>query len=155
FVGPRSVPPHRTTQPRGCPMGVLQTLSVLALRQLVGTASKVLPFDAGEDVADGAVRFLLGRFLDPSQRVPEALKRSTDRAWRALEIALAGESLLSRLDRAEDKAFRQQVRAFLDAAPPPSGPRTPEWKQSCLGELRTIRKAKLHLAGPLDAEDAV
>ncbi len=135
-------------------MGLLQTLSVLAMRQ-VAQAAALVPVPGGR-VAGGAVgaaaAFLAVRFNDSSQRVPEALRRSTDRAWRALEIALAGESLLSRLDRAEDKAFRQQVRTFLDGVPTDTF-RDPQWRKACLSEVRAVRQANEHLAGPLDAND--
>ena len=53
------------------------------------------------------------RFSDHSKNLTNALESASDRAWRALEIALAGETFLSWLHKAEDKAFREQVRAAL------------------------------------------
>src|SRR4051812_1776227 len=101
-------------------MVLVQTLSVLALRQVVGGACAALGVkESGEAV----VGFLTERFTDHSQRLTVALKTANDNAWKALEIALAGDSLWDRCKvlaaRSEDKAFAQQVRAFLDAAPLP------------------------------------
>jgi hypothetical protein len=134
-----------------CPF---QMLSVLAMRQLANAAAHA-PIPGGRiagGVVGAAAAFLAVRFTDSSQRVPDALRRSTDQAWRALEIALAGESLLSRLDRAEDKTFRQQVRTFLNAVPS-NAFRDPQWRKSCLAEVRAIRQAGAHLAGTLDGAD--
>jgi len=44
------------------------------------------------------------------------LKGAADRAWRTLELALAGETVVTVADRADDRAFREQVRLFLLAA---------------------------------------
>jgi hypothetical protein len=134
-------------------MPVLPTLSVLALREVVEAAAGFLPVEAGRGAVEGVVGFVVSRIADPSRRVTEALKRSVDRSWRALEIALAGESLLGRLDRAEDRAFRGQVRAFLDAIPDDTGDRGPAWRRECLYELRAVRKARRHVAGELDGAD--
>ena len=99
-------------------MGVFQSLSVVALRQLVGGAcSKVGAGAAADDV----VKFLASRFIDHSQKLTNALQTANDRAWKALETALAGDSLWQRckglVANAEEKAFAQQVRAFLDISP--------------------------------------
>jgi hypothetical protein len=100
------------------PMSVIQSLSIVALRQLVGGACSVLGITgAGDKVVD----FLTDRFTDHSQKLTTALQTANERAWKALEIALAGNSLWERckvaLARAEDKAFAQQVRTFLDVSP--------------------------------------
>src|SRR5262249_61357676 len=83
-----------------------------------------------------------------------ALRKANERAWQALEVALAGESLWNKLDDANDKAFRQQVRAFLDATPLESLPsHGPEFRQQCLRELRAARKSGLLLADQLRPDD--
>src|SRR5262245_32856214 len=92
------------------------SLSVLAMRGVLAGACRAVGFEAGHAAIDGVVGFFRSRLADPSQKVVVALKRSTDRAWRAIEVSLAGESLTGRLDRAEDRAFREQVRLFLDAS---------------------------------------
>ena len=79
------------------------------------------------------------RFTDQSRRLPEALKRAGERSWRCLEIALAGESLWTILDRAEDRAFRDQVRALLQTEDFPKIKE--DFRRRCLAELRAARKA--------------
>ena len=72
------------------------------------------------------------------------MQRANERAWKALEVALAGEGLWQRLGRSEDKAFRQQVRAFLDALPLPELFGRTEFRRQCLRELKgAARKALL------------
>ena len=70
-------------------------------------------------------RFLHERLFDQSLRVTGALGRASEQAWWTLELALAGESVLTVADRAEDKAFREQVRLFdsTNGAVPPAAPR--------------------------------
>src|SRR4051794_2492642 len=99
-------------------MSVIATLSALAFRPLINTAADFLnvPLDdkATENVAGTVANLLHSRFVDSSRKMSEALRRASDQAWRALEVALAGETLWSRLGRADDKVFRHQVRLFLD-----------------------------------------
>jgi len=103
-------------------MGIIQSLSVLALRQVVNGALQAVGVSGG---GDAVATFLIERFTDHSQRLTAALTTSNEKAWKALEIALAGESLWNLLDRTEDKAFRQQVRAFLDTIPEGRRPQGP------------------------------
>src|SRR5688572_23944552 len=100
-------------------MGMIQTLGALAMRQVVGEGAEAL------------VRVLEDRVTDHGQRVVRAMQAASERAWRALEVGVAGESLWSRLDRAEDRAFRDKVRAFLAglAGPDLSGPEP--FRQKC------------------------
>ena len=63
-------PYSRTLRHEMLSMHALQTLAALALRHTVSTAAKSLPFEAGQDLVEGAVRFVVGRFVDPSQRCP-------------------------------------------------------------------------------------
>ena len=95
----------------------LMHMSALALRQTVGKAADALGFKAAVEGVSSLAGFLFDRFTDQSHRLTEALQSANDRTWRALEIALAGESFLSRLHAAEDRAFRAQVRSFLDVTP--------------------------------------
>src|SRR5437764_1463595 len=71
---------------------------------------------AGKDAAFG---FLTNHFTDHSQKLNLALQRANDRAWKALEIALSGDSWWSRcrslLVPGDEKAVGQQIQAFLDA----------------------------------------
>jgi hypothetical protein len=134
-------------------MGLVQTLAPLALRQVIAGACDALGLKVGDKAADAVVAFLTDRFTDHTQRLTAALQAANDKAWKALEIALAGESLWDRCQalvaRSEDRAFGRQVRAFLDANPLP-GPPGPEFRLECLRELRAARKAKMLTAGSLD-----
>jgi hypothetical protein len=139
-------------------MRVLLHLSTLAAKQLVASAVKALGFRASEVGLDGVGSFLSERFTDHSKRLLLALERSNQRAWTTLEVALEGESLWRLVDRADDKALRQQIRAFLDAtplaglpspSPSPSPSHGAEFRQECLRQLRSARKAGL-LGGSLD-----
>ncbi len=98
-------------------MSILHNLCLLAARQLLPGACSALGIPLGESAIDAVAGFLAQRFSDHSQRLSAALHASTRRAWEALEVALAGESFWNWLDRAEDRALRQQIRAFLDALP--------------------------------------
>lgn len=132
-------------------MPILLNLSSLALKPMLESACKAAGFAVGENAFDGVVRKFSQFFTDHSQTLPLALQRANDNAWKALEVALAGESIWTWLDRADQKAFRQQVRAFLDVTPLEGLPsHGPEYRSVCLRELRTARKAGLLTAGTLD-----
>ncbi len=115
-------------------------LSVVALRGLISGACKAVGLEIGEHAVDGVFGFFKTRLSDPSQKQKLALKRSIDRSWRALEIALAGESLLNRLDRAEDRAFREQIRTFLEAFAEEYPEEEHEFHRRALADLRKARK---------------
>jgi serine/threonine protein kinase len=99
-------------------MSVFQSLSVVALRQLVSTAGSAVGLGTTTDVI---IDSLTKRFTDHSQKLTKALQTANERAWKALEIALAGDSLLDRckstLASAEDRAFSEQLSAFLAESP--------------------------------------
>jgi serine/threonine protein kinase len=64
------------------------------------------------------VQWLIERYSDPSGKLPAALLKATDRAWRAVEVGLVGPTLLDRLiDRGEDRGFRLRVQQFVEAIP--------------------------------------
>ena len=92
-------------------MGVVSHLLTFGLAQAFGDGVESLIDLAGE------------RFTDHSRALARALADANERAWQALEIALAGDSWWDRvkglLGRREDQALAGQVRAFLDAAPLP------------------------------------
>ncbi len=136
-------------------MRIARTLSALALRQLLGGACSAVGMAPGESAVEGVVGFLMRHFIDHSQRLTEALCQTNERAWRALEVALAGESLWDRakllLASGEDKAFREQVRPFLDACPLAEMHGKAVYRQACLDELRAARKGGLLAEGKLDA----
>jgi hypothetical protein len=74
-------------------MRISSNLCALALRQLIGGACRAAGVDPGIGAVDGVVSLLTRHFTDHSQRLTLALDRTNDQAWRALEIALAGDSL--------------------------------------------------------------
>jgi WD40 repeat protein len=132
-------------------MGLFQKLSCLATKQVLAGACKVVGLEIAEVGFEKVSHFLTERFTDHSQRLPEALRKASERAWTTLEVALEGESLWRIVDRAEDKAMRQQVRTFLDATPLAGLPgHGDEFRQQCLRELRAARKSGLLHAGGLD-----
>src|SRR5437763_2191368 len=73
---------------------------------------------------------------DQSQGILKALERSNRKAWKALEVALAGETLWTKLDRAEVKTLRLQIRTFLDQMPLPELEGKEEFRKRCIKELR-------------------
>lgn len=108
-------------------MRIVQRLSVIALRELAGDGTHAI------------VEMLSDITIDRSQRLTVALSRATERAWRALEIALAGESLWGFLDAKEDKVFRGQVRAFLNSISfGDQAGSDPVFRKQCLHELRQV-----------------
>jgi hypothetical protein len=134
-------------------MSIAQNLSLLALRAVFDGACKSVGLDGG---AAAAVALLTDRFTDHSQRLSAALHKANAGAWRALEVALAGDSWWDRvkvsLARREDQAFREQVSAFLQTTPLAGLPsHGPEFRQQALRDLRAAGKAGLLGAGALDA----
>jgi hypothetical protein len=132
-------------------MAILQQLSLLAMQQLIEGVCDSLGFRK----ADVLINHLKEHFGNQSQRLADTLAAANQRAWQALEIALAGESWWEQvqlaLARGEDRAFRQQVRAFLDVTPLAGLPgHGPEFRQQCLRELRTARKAGVLTQGRLE-----
>ncbi len=147
-------------------MSIVQKLSSLAVPYLFKGTCEVLGVALGEQTAesagkvfDGAVRFLHKHFSDHSQQLTEAVQRANDRAWRALEIALAGDSWWARikgtLTPAEDKGLARQVRAYLQVAPLPAVQGNEPVRQRCLQELRAAYKNKVLTSGSLDLRQLV
>src|ERR1700676_4645356 len=123
-------------------MRIAQNVCVLVLNRVAGVACDVVGLGGGKEVVEAAVHFLTERFTDHSKKLTEALEVANERAWKVLEIALAGESFWERckvvLARAEDQAFRKQVRAFLDSARLElPGENPDEFRRQCLRELQS------------------
>ncbi len=121
-------------------MSIVQTITGLALRQVMGEG------------AEHVIRMLEDRMTDHGQRLVRALQQSNERAWRALEIALAGETLWNRFDRADERIFRQQIRTFLELIPLPLLTGKAEFRRRCLRDLQSARKQAL-LGGALQPEE--
>jgi serine/threonine protein kinase/DNA polymerase III delta prime subunit len=123
---------------------MLLKLSALALQPLVGIVCKSVGIEAGEVAGEKVSEFLRERFTNHSAKLIGALGRANERAWDALEFALAGDSWLDIGARADKRAYRDQVRAFLAAIAkgyPPAG--SEEFRRQCLKELRAARHAGL------------
>ena len=76
------------------------------------------------------------------------------RRWRhqregveGLEIALAGETLWNKFDRAEDRAFRQQLAAYLQQLPMPELQGKQEYRKKILQDIRTPGRRRSCSAG--------
>jgi WD40 repeat protein/tRNA A-37 threonylcarbamoyl transferase component Bud32 len=133
-------------------MGFLHHLSTLALQSAAEGACSVLGVSSGEHAAEHVVGFLSRHFQDHSLSLNRAMQEAAGKAWKALEIALAGESLWSWLDTADHKAFRQQVRAFLEVTPLDTlSSHGPNFRRRCLKELRLARNQGL-LSGTLEPQ---
>jgi hypothetical protein len=136
-------------------MGVLQNLSVIALSQVVGGALKSVSGIEGGDVV---VKLLAARFTDQSQKLTKALQEANERAWKAMEVALGGDSLWDKckrfFGRAEDQAFREQVRAFLEVSPLKKvKPESRPILDKALEELRSARSKGLFTQGALSPSE--
>jgi uracil-DNA glycosylase family 4 len=135
-------------------MRITANLCALALKQLVGGACKVVGVEAGAGAVEGVVGFLTRHFLDHSQRLTEALRQSNERAWKALEVALAGDSLWDRcklvLASGEDKAVRELVGPFLASCDLAMLHGRESYRRLCLAELRAARKEGLLTEGALE-----
>ncbi len=131
-------------------MRIAANLCTLALQQLIGGACRAAGVDPGANAVEGVITLLTRHFTDHSQRLTRALEETNQQAWRALEIALAGDSLWDRCKLAmassEEKAFRTQVQPFLAACPLAEMQGKGPFRQACLRELQAARKAG-HLAG--------
>lgn len=135
-------------------MAILQHVSVVALRQLVRGACLTVGATLGNEAPGRVYGFLVERFTDHSHRLTKALQSANVRAWRAFEVALGGESLWDRcklvFTRAEDVAFREQVREFLKASPltKASGEHAKFFRQALI-ELQAARSRGLLESGHL------
>jgi serine/threonine protein kinase len=136
-------------------MSITLYLSALTMRSAVEGACESL--GVGKAGPQVLTDLFARQFSDPSQRLNKALDRANDRAWRVLELALAGDSLWDRckglLAGAEYRAFRQQIQEFLAANPPRGLPvQDARARARCLDELQRARKAGLLTRGPADPQ---
>jgi hypothetical protein len=90
-------------------MSVTGTLAAFALKH---------SFDLS---ADRLLEWLDGHFSNPSRLLPQALDRANAKSWRAVGLALAGDSptrwFTDLFRSGEIKGMRNQVRAFLESTP--------------------------------------
>ncbi|HEY8504860.1 MAG TPA: hypothetical protein VIL46_09780, partial [Gemmataceae bacterium] len=139
-------------------MSVMRWMSVLALRHLADDASRSVGAYGAAHAFNKVAGYLRQHFIDQSERLPQALEKAGDRAWRALEVALAGDSLWDRckllLASGEQKGFREQVQRLLEQTDYPSFAAQLTFRPDCLRELQAARKAGL-LTGQAYDPDAL
>jgi serine/threonine protein kinase len=102
--------------------------------------------------ADEVVEAVEQHFTDHAETLPRALRRANDRTWQALAVALGGDSWFDRVKRwiiadKDQRAFREQVRKFLDAKGVAFNGSPPNLHDRCLEELQQAMRA-----GDLSAE---
>jgi WD40 repeat protein len=128
-------------------MSVFSRVSLFALGPLVSNACKAVGLATVGDGVSVVARFLTDRMSDQSLRVVSALSTASDQAWRTLELALSGESLVTVADRADDKAFREQIRLFVLSAQfdkrIPAKLQDRDLASHCLTELQAARESGL------------
>ena len=128
-------------------MHIAQRLSILALRTTVESAGRTLGVIAAGTVVDSVAGVLTQRFSDHSDRLPKALTLAQQQAWKALEIALAGDSFWDKckilLATGEQKGFRTQVQKLLDETSFTSFAKQLSYRNDCLRELHAARKQGL------------
>ena len=92
-------------------MSLVSTLIGFGLRQVIG--------DGAEKAVEEAVEAVKQYFRDHGQALPRALAAASDRAWRTLGVALAGDGFCDQVKRlfasGDDKGFRKQVAHFLSS----------------------------------------
>jgi hypothetical protein len=130
----------------------MRCLSALCLGPLLARAAPRI----GGGSADSPTRisqWLNERLFHPSGTLASVLTRVVDRAWRALEIALAGERL-HRLasESGADRALVEQLRQFLAVAPLFAA--TPQVRKFALIDIENARQAEL-IPGPVPSAAAL
>jgi hypothetical protein len=138
------------------PPMIAESMFKLALVQIFGveqeTADKITSLGG---LTKGVVGLLQKHFADPTGKLPKALHRSNQRAWKTLELALSGDGWLTKLQRwfarGEDKAVAHQIRAFLEVQCLRELKGQPaEVRQYCLEDLCAAREKKV-LENEVDA----
>src|SRR5262249_21275783 len=97
--------------------------------------------------ADALFLLAVNHTSDHSRRLLDALEAANRKAWRSLEIALAGESLWTWFDREETKALRREIQAFIATVEFPELAGKAEYRARCLRDLREATGAVYGLAG--------
>jgi tRNA A-37 threonylcarbamoyl transferase component Bud32 len=133
-------------------MSLARSLCAFALEQLVDGACNAAGFAASERSVEKVAVFLKRHFTDHSAKLDQALRTANERAWKALELALDGNSFWAKcnalLAQADQRVFAHQVRTFLEGCSLAElqGQRD-EVRQACLRELRAAQKAGLFEMG--------
>jgi hypothetical protein len=78
-------------------MRLTYILSALTLKGVILGTCRAAGVEATYGATDSVVTLLTRRFIDHSQSLNDALQRANQQAWRAVEVALAGEGFWVRL----------------------------------------------------------
>ena len=126
-------------------MSPVMSLVAFGLRQVVG------------DWTQSAVEFVTQRLNDHSQKLPKALANANDRAWQALAMALAGDGLFDQVRKwlapADERAFAEQVRLFLQTSTYRFDAASADFRKKCLADLKTARQSGLLSAHNLSCQE--
>lgn len=141
-------------------MGVVQGLSVLALQPLVEGACIACGLPSGltqvaKDDTGPVVNFLVKKltehFTDHTKRLPKAISKANENAWKTLRVALAGDSLWDRIrvlvSSSDAKAFRRVTQSYLDTLHLPADKAA--FCKRCLKELDAAERTGI-LSGRVD-----
>lgn len=113
-------------------IGIVHSLCTLTLRHLFGEGT------------DALFRLVQAQLTDNTQRLAQALQRSNDRAWKALTIALGGESWCSRnfgqLIQDDVHEVSTQIQGFLCSVEMPELSEWPWAQEKCLSELQQAQR---------------
>jgi formylglycine-generating enzyme required for sulfatase activity len=126
----------------------------------MSVVGKLVCFGLAQALGEGAER-LIGvvrdRCADHTQALPRALARANDRAWQALALALAGDSVfdgVARLFTTRDaRALREQIQPFLARSAAHFDQTPADFRKTCLAELQDARHKGLLAATPPSADD--
>jgi len=127
-------------------MSLIQDLSVLVVKQVLA------------DRANSLLGFLGDRFSNKTRRLEQALHTANDRAWKALELALAGSSwwasLKGMVTSREEQAMVGDIQTYLASVAVQSLPGESEsFRKLSLSELRSARRVGLVPGSAFSAHD--
>ena len=135
-------------------MDIFFNLSALALKDVAGDALQSIGGNLAGNAMGHVAGFLYNHFRDHSDRLSKALFQSTDRAWKTLELTLAGESFWERckglVASGDQTKFRDEMRRYLKALALPGGSDPEKFRRLCLAELKAARKEGLLGGAALD-----
>ncbi len=135
-------------------MSIYTKLSSLTIKPFAKKIGGHLITDTGVKIIEDLI---INLFTDNSMRINNALKSAQNKGWKALEIALAGDSFWEKCkihaSSGDEKALGQQVRVFLDSVPLPVLKNNSDFRKKCLEELRAVRKNNSVFNDNLDIND--
>src|SRR5579872_6028919 len=127
-------------------------LSALALGPLLARAAPKIG-SGNVDNSTTISKWLTERFFDPDGKFAKVLTRTADRAWRSLEIALAGEDLHQKtIEAGVDRALVDQIRQYISVVNFPEI--APGLRQKLLQDIHKARQSE-GIPGPIPTPHAL